>query len=158
MQEVKLGKFKHTCLVENAAKFREWIACRGGVAVWPTVNMSNPGKSWSTPARTEEGEPTTKPTWEAHNAPCLIVTDEKDIGVITEKEVKRFHVATRHGRSNPLLIKLTDASARRLNKEVEKAGEGAWHTFDYSTQEAIIMVPAEVVCLKDWAPDGTRAE
>lgn len=144
--------YKQTCSPENAPRFREWIASRGGVAVWPSVNMSKPGASWSTPALTAEGEPMGKPTWQADSKPAFVVTSEADIGVETMREVKRFHVATRHGRSNPLLIKLTDASDRKLRAALEKAGKGSSYEFDYSTQEAVILVPETIVPLTEWKP------
>ena len=144
--------YKHHCTPENAPKMREWIASRGGVAVWPSVNMSNPGASWSTPALTAEGALMTKPTWQADSKPAFVVTSEADIGVETMREVKRFHVATRHGRSNPLLIKLTDASTRKLEAALKRAGKGSSYVFDYSTQEAVILVPETIVPLTEWKP------
>ena len=142
--------YKHMCTPENAPKMREWIASRGGVAVWPSVNLSNPGASWSTPALTAEGSPTTKPTWQADTKPAFVVTSEADIGVETMREVRRFHVATRHGRSNP--VKLTDASNRKLDAALTKAGKGSSYVFDYSTQEAVILVPETTVPLSEWQP------
>lgn len=151
---MKVTDFKHSCNEANAKIFRKWIRERGGVAVWPSLNMSNPGQSWSTPVKTEAGEDTPKPAWDADYKPALIVTDEKDVGVCTDKEVRRFRVGLRHGRSNPLLIKCTDASSRKIHAAVEKAGEGAYHVFDYEAQEAVIMKPVGVVPLSEWN-DGT---
>ena len=108
------------CIEDNAEKFRDWIKNRGGVAKWESVNLSNPGASWSTPAQTAEGEPMGKPTWQAGNHPAEIVTDEKDVQVIVPKEVKRFHVGIRRG-SQGFSFKLTDAASRRLRNAVEKA-------------------------------------
>ena len=45
-----MSQFKHTCAPENAPKFLDWIKNRGGVAVWKSINLSNPDASWSTPA------------------------------------------------------------------------------------------------------------
>jgi hypothetical protein len=61
---------RHEVSPENAAKFRDWIARRGGVAVWHSINLSNIGASWSTPALREDGTPTPKPTWEADDKPA----------------------------------------------------------------------------------------
>lgn len=151
---MKITDFKHSCSEENAWVFRKWIRERGGVAVWPSLSMSGPGQSWSTPARTPEGEDTPRPHYYADYKPALIVTDEKDIGVCTDKEVRRFHVAVRRGASNPLLIKCTDASSRKIHAAVAKAGEGAYHIFDYEAQEAVIMQTVGVVPLSEWNPDG----
>ena len=70
--------YEHECSLENARLFADWIANRGGVAVWRSVNLSNPGASWSTPALTVEGEPTPKPTWQAANTPEKIVTRSRE--------------------------------------------------------------------------------
>jgi hypothetical protein len=150
---MKVRDFKHTCSEESAPTFRTWIRERGGVAVWNSLSLSTPGKSWSTPAKTKTGEDTPRPTWDADYKPALTVTEEKDIGVCTDKEVRRFRVATRHGRSNPLLIKCTDASSRKIHAAVEKAGEGAYHVFDYESREAVIMQPVGIVPLSEWS-DG----
>lgn len=145
---------KHQVSPEHAPKFIEWIQSRGGIAIWRSVNLSNPSGSWSTPALTVEGQQYPKPTWEAANEPERIITDPAEIEVVTAKEVKRFHVAVRAGRNNPLSFKCTDASSARIRKAVEKAGDGAWYEFDYSTQEAVIFVPGTSVPLPDWKPYG----
>ena len=130
--------FKHVCSEENAPRFKDWIENRGGVAVWKSINLSNIGASWSTPALAKDGTPTPKPTWEAEETPSLVVTDPKDIGVTTDKEVKRFHVAVRRG-GNGFMLKCTEASTRKIDKALTKAGEGSHYQFDYSTQEAVIF-------------------
>jgi hypothetical protein len=140
---------KHQVSPENAAKFWDWIQNRGGVAIWRSVNLSNPGASWSTPARTIDNQLTPRPTWQAENHPSRVITDAADIEVSIDKEVKRFHVAIRRG-SQGLSFKCTDASSRRIEREVAKAGEGAYHTFDYLTQEAVIMKPEKTVPLIEW--------
>lgn len=131
---------------EHAPKFREWLQTRGGLAVWSSLDLSDPSASWTTPALTPEGSPTAPPSWKAGNKPSRVITDPTEVEVVTAKEVKRFRVAIRRG-SNGLVFKLTDASTRRLRAAVEKAGEGAWYEFDYSTQEAVIFVRGEVVPL-----------
>ena len=35
---------------ETAPKALDWIKTRGGIAVWQSVNLSNPGATWTTPA------------------------------------------------------------------------------------------------------------
>lgn len=59
-------------------------------------------------------------------------------------EVKRFHIGLRMG-SQGLIVKVTDGGTRRIRHEVAKAGDGAYYTFDYGTQEAVIMRPAPKV-------------
>jgi hypothetical protein len=130
---------KHICTAENAAKFWEWLQTRGGILVWSSANLSNPGASWSTPALATDGEAYPKPTWQAANNPRHI-TDPSEVLVSIDREVKRFHVAVRRG-SQGLSFKVTDGGSRRIRAEVEKAGGGAYHTFDYGTQDAVIMAP-----------------
>ena len=57
-------------------------------------------------------------------------------------EVKRFRVGVRWG-SQGFTLKVTDGGSRRIRREVSKAGDGAYHVFDYMTQEAVIMKPAK---------------
>ena len=152
--------FRHTCSAENARKLAEWIRDRGGVAVWRSVNLSDPSASWSTPAMDMCPNPHTtlrelnncsvcdggrfiphkKPTWQADGEP-VIITDPAEIGVSDDVEVKRFHVAVRTG-GQGLTIKVSDGGSRRIRSEVEKAGEGAYHWFDYGDYDnAVIMKP-----------------
>lgn len=127
---------------------REWLTNRGGLAIWECLDLSDAGKTWTTPAKTKDGKPTEKPHWAAGKV-IATVTDLGQVVVTVPKEVKRFHVATRMG-ANGLKIKLTDASGRKVRAAEEKAGPEAWHEFDYECQDAIIYVPGERVPLKDW--------
>lgn len=142
--------FKHSCTNHIASTFLDWIRNRGGVKVWTSVDLSDPGFSMSSPALTVEGLPYPKPHWKVGTDPML-VTNTDDIEVHCDKEVKRFHVAIRRG-SQGLCFKCTDASSRRIRKEVDKAGEGAYYYFDYTAQEAVIMAPepGKSMSLTDW--------
>lgn len=140
--------FEHECAAENAPKFLDWIKNRGGVAVWRSVNLSNPGQSWSTPALTTEGQPYAKPTWESDSKPEKVVTDPAKVKVFTSREVKRFHVAVRRG--DGFSFKCTDGSSRKIEREVGKAGDGAYYVFDYDSQEAVIMAPSSAIPLSEW--------
>jgi hypothetical protein len=146
--ETETETTKHVCVEANAKVFLKWIRERGGIAVWRSVDLSNPGASWSTPARTEAGEPTLKPTWRADNQPHKVFTSTDDVLVDTPREVKRFRVAVRH---SGFAFNLTDASTKRVHREVDKAGKDAWYEFDYETQEAVIYVPHERITLSEWA-------
>ena len=128
----------HIATADNAPKIGEWLRDRGGLLVWPSVNLSNPGASWTTPARNADGSPVTKPTWEAANQPERIITDARDMLVSRDIEVKRFRVGVRMG-GNGLSLKVTDGGSRRIRSAVTKAGDCAYHVFDFSTQEAVIM-------------------
>lgn len=134
---------------ENAETFRGWIAARGGIAVWSSIDLSDPGKTWNTPAQTKEGLPYFKPSWQAANEPERIITDPADVEVVEPREVKRFRVAVRLG-AQGFKVKCTDASSAKIRREVEKAGDGAWHQFDYGTQEAVIYAPGKVTPLVEW--------
>ena len=130
----------HEVMPHNVGKFRDWLANRGGIAVWRSVNLSNPCGSWSTPVLTVDGTPHEKPTWEAESTPSRIITDPAEIVVTVPKEVKRFHIAVRWG-SSGLALKVTEGSTHRIHAAVTKAGEGAWFELDHSTQEAVILIP-----------------
>ena len=58
--------------------------------------------------------------------------------------VKLFHAAIRYA-ANRMAYKVSDGGSRRIRKEVGKAGKGAYHVFDYETQEAVIMAPEGVM-------------
>lgn len=140
---------KHRCTSENAATFWKWFQERGGIAVWKSVNLSNPDGSWTTPIKSADGNQVTKPTWEAEETPSLVITDPAEVAVDVPKEVKRFHVAIRMG-TNGFMMKCTDGSTNRIRKAVRKAGPDAWYQFDYETQEAVIFVPGETTSLPEY--------
>lgn len=134
---------KHHCTIENAERFWDWIKNRGGIAVWRSVNLSNPGASWSTP-----GDKTDKPTWQTADTPERIITDPEDVIVNVDKEVKRFHVAVR---GEGMMFEVSDGGNRRISREVEKAGDGAYHVFDYMDYDnAVIMAPESTMTLAEW--------
>ena len=162
--------FRHSCNVGNAFKLWTWIRERGGVAVWRSVNLADLGASWSTPVRIEcrncngrgefpdhnqcvvcNGEKLVtadKPHWSAANEP-VIIADPKEIGVVTDREVKRFRVGIRVS-GNGLSLKCTDAASRRIRRELEKAGEGS--SYHFEDGEAVITAPdGAVISLEAWA-------
>lgn len=137
---------KHIVASENAAKLDDWLRTRGGIAIWSSIDLSDPGKTVTTPVNTADGTPTGKPGWQFESFPSRIITDPDEVVVSTDEEVKRFHVAVRMG-SQGFKIKLTDASSDRVRKAVEKAGKGSFYQFDYYTQEAVIYKPVKMVPL-----------
>jgi len=143
----------HYCTPETAHRFADWLATRGGIAVWRSGNISNPGASWSTPALVLDGTPTPRPTWQAEMTPERIITDIALVRVSMWREVKRIKVSTRMG-TQGLTIKLTDASADRLRQTLarlsRKHGKDTTYGFDYNTQEAVISVEDEAIPLADW--------
>ena len=146
---------KHRILAENAAQIWQWFQERGGIAVWKSVDMTNPGQSWTTPIRDAEGNPTRKQNWRMEETPSLVITDPAEVVVDVPKEIKRFRVAIKVG-AQGMLLKCSDASSTRIRRECEKAGEDSWHEFDYDTQEAVIFVPGESKPLPEYvAGQGT---
>lgn len=145
------------CSEENAPAFLMWIRERGGVALWRSANLANPGASWCTPRRNADGVEFNKPTWEAESVPEIIVTDPEEIDVKHYVEVKRFHVAVRRG-GDGLSFKLTDASSRKVRDSVNKAGEDAHYVFDYDSQEAVILKSDKTTTLAEWAKKNEPRE
>lgn len=95
-----------------------------------------------------------KQFWQAENSPSLIITDPSEIEVHEDAEVARFRVAVR--RASGLAFKCTDASSRKINQAVEKAGKGAYYEFDYSSQEAVILAPVKSYPLSQHPTERTN--
>lgn len=134
---------------EHAAKFKDWLANRGGLLIWQSVDLSDPGATMTSPYRGPDGEVVTKPHWKMGDMPIRHITSIDDIEVCVDKEVKRFRVGVRRG-SQGFTYKVTDGGSRKIRAAVEKAGVGAYHVFDYMTQEAVIMAPDKVIPLAEW--------
>lgn len=66
----------HIVTAEHAEQVWGWLQERGGIACWQSVNLSNPGASWTTPRRTADGAEVTKPTWQAEERPSRIITNQ----------------------------------------------------------------------------------
>lgn len=128
--------------MRHKSKVLDWVLNRGGVAIWKSCDLSDPGASWTTPATNADGTPMKKPLWKACNEPDRIITKLEDLAFTDDVEVKRFHVGLHRA---GLSLKCTDAASRRIHKEVDKAGEGAYYEFDYATQDAVIMLPGKPI-------------
>lgn len=138
---------KYQCSPADAAKVYDWLKNRGGLMIWKSANLSNPGASWTTPRLRADGSESPKPTWEADEKPDRIITDAGDVEVVQDREVRRFRVKIEpHG----LTIKLSFTSSERVRAAIEKAGPGATYKFDYSSQEAMILVPDKVTPISEW--------
>lgn len=140
---------KLTVSPENAPKFLEWLKTRGGLAIWRSIDLSDPGASCTTPVNGPDGKPATKPHWKYAEKPERIITDAAEVEVVTAKEVKRFHVAVRRG-AQGFKLKLTDASSEKLRAACKRAGPESWYEFDYGAQEAVIFVPDKKIPLSEW--------
>lgn len=140
--------FQIECNVENAHQLWDWIQNRGGVAAWASLDLGNPGQQMLTPATTDDGSAMSRPHWSVANDP-EVVTDPEQVGVIFSEECKRFRVGLQRG--SGFRTNVTDAATRKIWAAVEKAGEGAFHVFDYDTQEAVIMRRVRTIPLTEWA-------
>lgn len=136
---------KHACSIENAAQFKKWIETRGGIAIWQSQDLGNPGQSWSTPALQADGKPACAPHWSCSKSPDRVIVSAEDVIVETPLEVARMKVAIK--RWSGFYMVLTDASTKRVRKAVAAIEvshkKAAWHSFDYDTQEAVIYIAGE---------------
>lgn len=137
---------KHRIDAKDIKQISEWFATRGGIAVWRSANLANPGGGWTAPINGPDGKPAGKPNWQAHHTPERLITDPSEVEIVEGREVRRFRVAIRHG--DGMSITLSDAASRKVRTALAKAGPNSWNEFDYSAQEAVIMVPAKVVPLR----------
>lgn len=133
---------------DNADRIADWLRTRGGIAIWQSIDFSRAGETLTTPLNAADGTPNTQPVWWVGKTPECIITSFADVLISNDTEVKRFKVALRMGR-NGLKITCTDASTRRIRAAVAKAGEGAYHVFDYETREAVILKPESQTSLLD---------
>jgi len=144
---------RHEISPENAAQILDWMKNRGGIAIWNSADLSNPGRTWTTPVKNADGTPKTeKPHWGAGGI-IRVITDPAEVEVSIPKEVNRFHVAVRRG-TNGLTLKLTDASSRRVRHAVARAEVEhgtAWYEFDYGSQDVVIFAAGETMPLAEWA-------
>lgn len=108
-------KFKIEIAAADAPRITDWIATRGGVAIWQSLDLAEAGQRTFTPALTADGKPTTAPNWRYNTKPVEIVTQPNDIGVYSEILFKAFPVSLRRS-NNGLTLKLTDGSQHKLDK------------------------------------------
>jgi len=144
----------HKITSYNAEKIWEWFETRGGIAIWPSIDLSDLGTSFTTPL---DGQ---KPHWKCAAEPARTITDPDDVEVQVPREYSRFRVGIRP-RGNGLGFKVTDGGTRRIRARVAKATEkfgDAWHEFDYETQEAVILVPEKTVSLREYIQSSRQEE
>ena len=132
-----------------ASRAWEWIRNRGGLAVWRSINLSNPGAIWYTPVLTEDEKPYEKPSWQSESVPTRIILRPQDLIVCVFEEFKRFHVALRVS-GNGLMRKCTRGSSDRIYRALAKAGEDSYYRLDDQTQEAVIYKPGFRCNLLEW--------
>lgn len=137
--------FPVTCVPENAERFAMWIRERGGICLWKSLNLSNPGASWCTPFILEDGTEATKPNWQTDNAPAVVVTSMDDVGVEIPVEIKRIKISLIQ---RGFKVVLTDGSTRKVNDALDKAGDRAFYTFEDDV--AVIWGVRGTVALDEW--------
>lgn len=108
---------------EDLPRILDWIANRGGVAVWSNQDLRSAGSKTFTPAVALDGTPSQRPGWQFAAEPIEIITDPSQVTTYTEHLFKAFPVSLRrHG----MVMKLTDGAQCKLDREmklcVEKHG------------------------------------
>ena len=143
--------YKGQCEDSNAAQVLKWIRERLGVHVWRNQEIgSSVGATALTPVLTSDGTKGGSPGWRYGHAPECCVTDPAEIEVLTFVEATRFHVGTQRG--SGLSTDLSWYASRRLQRELEKAGEGSTYMFEYGEQKnCVILRLAGRMSLADWA-------
>lgn len=137
--------FLITCVPENAERFAMWLKDRGGISLWKSLNLSNPGASWCTPALSEDGTDYPKPNWQTESTPALTVCDSDFVGVEIPQEFKRIKISLQQ---RGMKVVLTDGSTRKVTKALEEAGDGSFYTFE--DEVAIIWKVVGTVGLMEW--------
>lgn len=150
-------EFKVECTAANASRFASWIRERGGIAVWTSIDLSRPGEQCSTPVRTDEGLPYTKPHWMYGDTP-VIVTDPAQVGVYTETVFKVIPVVLRRS-SNGLSLKLADSSQRNLDRVLDrcrtKHGNAHWKRGGLDDRPSMsVFFSGDLIPLPGWCGRG----
>ena len=118
------------------AKVASWLKERGGIAIWRSAKLANPAASWTCPVNGPDGQPTPKPSWQAHQTPERIITDPNEIEVEVGKVFERVPVSAK---SNGMQFTLTDGCENKIMKALDRAGNGSWYEFDYLAREAVVF-------------------
>ena len=148
---------KHQCNPENARQLKEWLATRGGLAIWESQDLGDPGKTWTTPVKDAAGQVNGPPHWKCGGKdakPKQIITDIRQVEVVIDREVERFRIKVKRG--SGLMIVLNDASSKRVRDAEARIGKGAYHTFDHD--EAIILAPEKIIPLAEFDHEAWKQE
>lgn len=138
----------------HAVRVSRWIEHCGGVAVWESGDLGQPGRSWLTPACLNDGSPSQRPHWSAANQPQRVIVDPAQVEVVERREVKRLRVAVRPGYG--LGLRLTDASNKRLKRALAEAGDGAIYAFEGN--EALVLAVVSRTPLPQWLAENPHAK
>jgi hypothetical protein len=129
-----------------AVRVSRWIEHCGGVAVWESGDLGQPGRSWLTPVSLTDGSPAQRPHWSADTRPQRVIAEPGQVVVVERREAKRLRIAVRPGYG--LGFRLTDASSKRLERALAETGEGAIYTFEGS--EAVVLAETSRTLLPAW--------
>ncbi len=80
----------HYVLAADADKIRQWLAERGGLAIWVSQALELMGRSWTGPVQTAEGTPATRPHWSCRATPDRVITDPAEVFVAVEEAVREY--------------------------------------------------------------------
>jgi len=164
---VEVDMSKINCRPENARKYKEWLASRGGLAVWDSKDFGNLGQSWVTPVNDQAGNPYGPPHWKCGgpgSKPDRIVTNPADVVVVIDREVERFPIKLKQ---DGMMIVLTKQSRDKVNKAKERIGKGSYHVFEdgslangllFGSDTCIIMAPEKVVPLMEFDHEAWEKE
>jgi hypothetical protein len=130
----------------DAVKVSRWIEHCGGIAVWGCQDLSDPSRTWYTPAKLTDGSPSGPPHWSAGRSPVRVITDACAVEVVEHREAKRLRIAVRPGYGLGLV--LTEAASRRLKRALADAGEGA--TYHFEGYEAVVLAEVSRTPLPAW--------
>lgn len=130
----------------DAVKVSRWIKLCGGVAIWGCQDLSDPSRLWYTPALLTDGSPSGPPHWSAGRTPVRVITDIGAVAVVEHREVRRLRISLRRGYG--LSVVLTDTAAKRLERTLAEAGEGANYRFEGN--EAIVLAEVSRTPLAVW--------
>jgi len=117
----------------EANKAIEWLAKRGGIAVWVNCNMSSQslGTEVYTPALSEEGKPTSSPGWQYGKTPSRIITDAAEVCVVEYAQHSRVRVIpSKYGPPcDPI-----KRGREKVDAALKDAGEGSYWQFDWNSR------------------------
>lgn len=125
----------HYVTEEDAAKFKEWMSERGGLAIWVSQALELMGRSWTGPLRNADGTPAVRPHWSCRETPDRVITDPAEVFVAVEEAVRDY----KH------------TSATNVNKRLSRIGPGS--RVDYRSEKYMRFVKG--VPLSEYVPKET---
>lgn len=122
----KIMSEKLKCEPAHAKLFAGWIATRGGVLTWESKDLSNPNRSMSTPARTQDGNPCPSPHWIFGQTPASHVIGLDEVEVYSHEDVKTFDVKLKISGHQ---IVLSKSSEKKVHEALHQY-PGSWFIFE----------------------------